>query len=111
MIRPSGKVLLAVLVTIVAAAAAPALVWAAEGGLHVAGCTETDTAVVVRVANTGSSTESGTLMVTAVVDGAPVTAVRTVTVDARQSAYVSVDFGTGVDLVLTVKIADDNQPM
>jgi hypothetical protein len=111
MTRLNQKVLIAVLVAVVASAAAPAMVWAANGGLMVAGCSETETAVVVRVANTASSTQSGVLMVSAVVDGAPVTATRSVTVDAHGSAYVSVDFGPGVDLVLSSKIVDADNPM
>jgi len=111
MIRSNRKVLLAVLVTLVAAAAAPALVWAAEGSLQVEGSTTTDTAVVIRVANTDSKTQSGVLTVTAVVDGVPVTAARSVTVDARRASYESVDFGSDVDLVLTAKIVDGDSPI
>ena len=111
MIRPNGKVLCAVLVTLVASLAAPSLVWAAKGSLVVDGSTATDTSVVVRVANTGAQTQTGVLTVTAVVDGEPVTAVRTVTVEGRQAAYLSVHFGSDVDLVLTVKMTDGDSPV
>ena len=108
--RANGKVLFAVLVTIVASLAAPSLVRAAEASLSVEGSAVTDTSVVIRVANTGAETQTAVLTVTAVVDGEPVTAARTVTVDGHTAEYAAVGFGSDVDTVLTAKIVDGGDP-
>ena len=111
MMRQAWKVLLVVVVAMVLSVTAPVGVLAADGTLRVDGCTTVDTAVVVRVANAGSDTQSAVLLVTAIVDGVPVTAAQAVTVAGRSAAYASVDFGSEVDLVLTVRMEDGGDPI
>jgi hypothetical protein len=109
--RTSSKVLYLTIASLLMLVAAPMLTWASQGALQVYSSTPMGDVVVVKVANVSSSTESGLLFVTALVDGVPTTVVRSVSVKGSSAQYATVEFGGFVDIVITTQIMDDPNPI
>ena len=107
--RHNRKSLFLAAITLVAMVAAPLTVWGG-GGLRVDACVPVGDSVVVKVANMAPNSQSGTLSITAIVDGSALNSMTSVIVEGGSATHAVVGFGGQVDEVLIARIMDDSNP-